>query len=109
MIVKRRVVDFVRYPLALVVKLKDHYIGDVILSPHVAYRPFNQNVLEELKAKHNYQHVPLSSKQGLIKLVLARTGLNFTDLALRRRVLQREQGSSRTMNTESNYSQFNFS
>ena len=105
---KRRLVDSLRHPLAWVLELKDHYTGDVILPLHVTYQPFDQKVLKKLKAEHNYQHVPLSSGQGIIGLVLLRTRLDFTDLAPRRLVLQREQGSPRTIDTKSDDSQLNF-
>ena len=105
---KRRLVDSVRHPLAWVTEIKDHYTDDVILPPHVTYQPFDQKVLEELEAEQNYPHDPLSSGQGLNGLVLPRNGLDFTDHALRHRVLQREQGNPRTMDTESDNSQFNF-
>ena len=84
---KRRLLDSVRHPLAWVPELKNHYTDDVILLPHVTYQPFDHKVLEELEAENNYPHVPLSSGQGLIGLVLPRNGLDFTDLAPRRRVL----------------------
>ena len=96
---KRRLVYSVRHPLAWVPELKDHYTFDVILPPHVTYQPFDQKVLYKLEAEHNYSHVPLSSEQGRNKNVL-----NFTDHAPRRRVRQREQGSPRTIDNESDHS-----
>ena len=108
LMLKSRLVDSLRHPLAWVPQLKDHYIDEVILPAHVTYQPFDQMVLDELEAENNYTHILFSSWQGLIGLDIPRTGLDFTDHAPRRRVHQRQQGSPRTMDNDSDNSEFNF-
>ena len=93
MILKRRLVESVRFPLAWVPEVKGHYTGDVILVQHVTHDPFDLAILTEVKADTT-RPAMLSSGQGL------------TELAPQLRVLQRQHGNIPSQN---DHSQFNFS
>ena len=84
---RRRLIDSVRSPLAWVPEIQNHNTGDIILPPHVTHLPFDIDALSEAHAdeivRRNRRVLSLSSGAGL------------TGLAPQRRVLQRQHGLPR--------------
>ena len=92
---KLRLLEYARISIGGLPKLKNHNNGDVILPPHVTHEPFDISALSEVRLKINSSY-PLSSGAGL------------TGLALRIRIIQRQNCIPRASDSENDISQFNF-
>ena len=68
---KRRLVESVRFPLAWIPEIKGHFTGDVIFGPHVTHEPFDLAIFAEVNAETT-PPTPLCNGQGLTGLVSQR-------------------------------------
>ena len=108
---RRRLLDSIRNPIAWVPEIQNHSTGDVILPPHVTHLPFDMVAVSDAQVE------ALAREQRNNRLTPSlSSGIGLTGLVPQRRVLHRLHGLPRGMDEvdarnddpENDHSNFNF-